>query len=73
MAFPGFRTVVIPVPIVAPLGVELDATGVRMVWDEFVKKQQETGNPQSVEERCLMAILRAVNLGLETGPIIEAE
>lgn len=73
MAFPGVRTVVIPVPIVVPTGIEVDALGVQMVWDEFVKRQQESGNPQSIEERYLMAILRAVNVGLATGPIIEAE
>jgi hypothetical protein len=73
MAFPGFRTVVIPVPQVVPTGIEVDAAAVKMVWDEFVKRQQVTGNPQSIEERYLMAILRAVNVGLETGPIIEAE
>lgn len=73
MSFPGNKTVVIPVPIVMPLGQEVDSAGVKMVWDQFVKPQQETGNPQSVEERYLMAILRAVNAGLETGPIIDAE
>ena len=73
MAFPGVRTVVIPVPTVVPTGVEVDALGVQMVWDEFVKRQQASGNPQSIEERYLMAILRAVNVGLATGPIIEAE
>jgi hypothetical protein len=73
MAFPGVKTVVIPVPTVIPSGVEVDAAAVKMVWNEFVKTQQETGNPQTVYDRILMAILRAVNEGLETGPIIEAE
>lgn len=72
MAFEGQKTVVIPVPVVLPLGQEVDASAVKMVWDEFIKPGQAAGNPQSVEERYLMAILRAVNAGLETGPIIEA-
>ena len=73
MAFPGQKTVVIPVPVVVPTGIEVDAAGVQMVWDEFVNRQQATGNPQPIEERYLMAILRAVNVGLATGPIIDAE
>lgn len=73
MTFEGMKTVVIPVPIVLPLGVEVDASGVQMVWDTYIKPGQAAGNPQSVEERCLMAILRAVNVGLETGPIIDAK
>lgn len=73
MPFEGQKTVVIPVPLVLPLGQEVDASGVKAVWDLYIKPGQAAGEPQSIEERYLMAILRAVNAGLETGPIIEAE
>lgn len=49
---------------VAPLGWELDRDGVRGVWDTFVKPQQESGELQSIEDRMLMAILRAVYVAL---------
>lgn len=59
------KTVLIPVPIVAPMGQEVDAAGVQMVWDTFVKPGQDRGDLQSIEDRYLMAILRAVNAGLD--------
>lgn len=58
------KTIVIPLPIVRPLGQEIDCEGVQMVWDTFIKPGQDSGNPQSIEERYLMAILRAVYQGL---------
>ena len=53
----------IPVPIVAPFGVEVTADAVKEVWDVFVKPGQDAGELQSVEDRILMAILRAVYAG----------
>lgn len=55
----------IPVPIVAPLGQEVEPDDIRMVWDAFVKPTQMAGEPQSMEMRILMAVLRAVNAGLD--------
>lgn len=60
------EAIVIPMPKVAPLGVPVNkAEYVQEVWDAFVKPDQDTGLPQSVEMRVLMAILRAVHKGLE--------
>lgn len=70
------RMVEIPWPMVRPLWVPLSAGGVREVWDTFVKPIQDSGDPPSVEERCLMAILRSVFDGLseaEDNPDLSAE
>lgn len=62
---PSAATFACPVPIVAPLGTALDKPEyVQEVWDAFVKPDQDSGLPQSVEMRMLMAILRAVHKGL---------
>lgn len=45
-------------PIMAPLNVPITRDGVREVWDTFVKPDQDSGNPQSVEMRALMGLLR---------------
>lgn len=58
------RTIAISAPLVAPFMTELSAGDVRAVWDSFVKPEQDSGIPQSVEMRCLMAILRAVFAGM---------
>lgn len=58
------KTFECPVPTMAPLGVELDRDAVREVWDTFVKPGQDRGDLQSIEDRALMAILRAVYEGL---------
>ena len=59
------RWMMIPVPTVAPLGVEVDKKKfVQEVWDAFIKPLQDSGNIQSAEERVLMAILRAMYEGL---------
>lgn len=58
------KSIEIPLPIVNPIGQEVSRSGVQMVWNEFVKADQESGNPQSIEMRYLMAILRAVYAGL---------
>jgi hypothetical protein len=55
------RFIKVPMPTVAPLMYEMTKEGVREVWDAFVKPDQDSGMPQSVEMRLLMAILRAVN------------
>jgi hypothetical protein len=56
---------VIPVPLVMPLGWPLKSKKVvEEVWDVFVKPEQERGNPPSIEMRCLVAILRAVWEGM---------
>lgn len=54
----------IPVPRLAPFGIEVDSTGVMDVWNTFVKPDQDNDVPQSVEMRALMAILRAVYQGM---------
>lgn len=60
------ETVTIPMPLVAPFMLPLDKPEyVQEVWDAFVKPHQEREEPPSVEMRLLMAILRAVNKGLE--------
>lgn len=53
-----------PVPLVAPIGIEVTPEMVREVWDTFVKPDQDAGNLQSSEMRTLMAILRATYEGL---------
>jgi hypothetical protein len=57
------RVVVMPVPLVAPLGTEFTPEFAQEVWDAFVKPDQEAGNLQSVEMRMLMALLRAFHQG----------
>lgn len=59
------ESITIPTPVVAPLGIPITASAVQEVWDTFVKPDQDAGNLQSAEMRCLMAILRAVYAGLE--------
>lgn len=60
------KTIQIPMPQVAPLGIPVTADAVQEVWDAFVApSQRDDSPPQSVEMRCLMAILRAVHRGLE--------
>lgn len=54
--------ITIPMPLVRPLGFPVDRDAVREVWNEFVVKPNEI--VQSIETRCLMAILRAVYAGL---------
>ena len=64
------RTITIPVPVVAPLGWELDKPQmVQDVWDVFVKPEQDAGVPQSIEMRALMAILRAIYQGLSEAEV----
>lgn len=59
-------TMVIPVPVLAPLDIPvISSEAVQDVWDAFVKPDQDKGNPQSVEMRLLMAILRSVHEGME--------
>ncbi|MEX1078899.1 MAG: hypothetical protein WED09_07310 [Homoserinimonas sp.] len=57
------KLVTIPVPVVAPLGQEVTRDEVRAAWETFVV-QQQGGGLQSIEDRILMAILRAVYEGL---------
>jgi hypothetical protein len=58
-------TMMIPVPVVAPLGWTVDNKQmVQEVWDVFVKPAQERGDLPSIEMRVLMAILRAVYEGM---------
>ena len=59
-----YRNVLIPAPLIAPLGIECTAPMVQDVWDVFVKPEQDAGGPQSGEMRVLMAILRSVHEGL---------
>jgi hypothetical protein len=56
----------IPVPLVAPMGWEVDDYKmIQDVWDAFVKpSQSDNAPPQSAEMRVLMAVLRAVHQGL---------
>lgn len=57
---------VIPIPRVAPLGIPVNTiNGVQEVWDTFIKPAQDAGEPQSIEERVLMAILRSMYVGVE--------
>lgn len=57
------RLVIMPVPIVRPLGTEFTPEYTQEVWDAFVKPDQDAGNLQSVEMRMLMALLRAYSQG----------
>lgn len=55
----------LPRPMVAPLGMPINsAEAVHEVWDTFVKPGQDEGRIQSVEDRTLMSILRAVHEAL---------
>lgn len=66
--------IIIPRPTIRPLGIPVDRDAVQEVWDAFVKPEQEAGLPQSVEMRTLMAILRAVAVGVrEDGAAPERE
>jgi len=48
-------------PRCAPFGIPVTRSGVQEVWDVFVKPtQSDDAPPQSIEDRMLMAILRAV-------------
>lgn len=60
------KTISIPVPLVAPIGWEVDKPEmIQDVWDAFVKpSQSDNAPPQSAEMRVLMAILRSVYEGL---------
>jgi hypothetical protein len=49
---------------VRPLSWNIARSDVQDVWDAFVKPLQDSGDPQSIEMRTLMAILRAVYAGL---------
>lgn len=53
----GRRTFTCPVPVVVPFGFEVTPAIVQEVWDTLVKPDQVRELPQSVEMRCLMAIL----------------
>lgn len=57
-------TVIMPVPMVAPLGIPVTAEGVQDVWDTFIVTDQKTEVTQSMEMRCLMAILRSAYVAL---------
>lgn len=59
-------SITIPIPRVLPFGIPVDDVGgVQEVWDVFVKPtQDDSAPPQSIEDRMLMAILRAVYVGL---------
>lgn len=59
-------TYVLNQPLVAPFGVAVSQEAVKDVWDAFVKPEQEKGEPQSVEMRVLMGILRSVYDALPT-------
>lgn len=54
----------IPWPRMAPFGIEVTKSAVQDVWDTFVKPMQAKG-VQSIEDRTLMAILRAVHEGMD--------
>lgn len=57
-------------PTMAPFGVPITKDGVQEVWDVFVKPmQRDDAPPQSVEDRALMAILRAVYGAMERGEV----
>lgn len=56
--------ITVPLPIVRPLGTPITSGAVQEVWDVFVKPAQDRGDIQSVEDRILMAILRAVYIGM---------
>jgi hypothetical protein len=61
----GLDSTRVPVPQVAPLGIDVTPEMVREVWDAFVKpSQSDDAPPQSAEMRALMAILRATYEGL---------
>lgn len=58
-------SITIPVPLLAPLGIELDnVSAVNEVWDAIVRPQQEAREPQSTEDRMLMSFLRALHRGM---------
>jgi len=62
-------TISIPVPRVRPFNLPLDKPEyVQEVWDAFVKPHQDAEELPSNEMRMLMAILRAVYIGMESRP-----
>lgn len=60
---PPAETLTIPWPTVRPLGVPLTAKGLREAWEAIVPGFG-SGFTQSIEERCIMAALRAVYVGM---------
>lgn len=61
---PVTDNLLIPWPTVRPFGQPVTAESMDMVWNEFVVKPQADEHIQSIEERYLMAILRAVYAGM---------
>jgi len=56
----------IPPILVAPLGYPIiHPESIHDIWDVYIKPSQERGDPQSIEERMLMAVLRSVHAGLD--------
>lgn len=64
MTEPGIKTLTIPHPTVRPLGQKVTRDELRAVWEVFVKPGQDAGELQSIEDRILMGVLRAVYEGL---------
>lgn len=56
---------IIPKPVVEPLGVSVNRDALKMVWDSYVQPTQDERLPPSTELRILMAVLRAVYEGLD--------
>ena len=46
------------------VGIDLTRDVVREAWDAFVKPVQDRGDPQSIEDRILMACLRSLYISL---------
>lgn len=58
------RTLIIPLPSVAPTGFEIDrAEPMHDIWGLVMGEQN--GRVQSIEDRMLMATLRAVHEGFD--------
>jgi hypothetical protein len=55
---------IIPWPKVRPLDIPLNTGGVEDVWNTIIKPMSDKEVVQSVETRCLMAIVRSVYWGM---------
>lgn len=61
---PEAPTLTIPWPTVRPTGITVTAGGLKDAWDAIVPAFGGNGGPQSMEERIVMGVLRAVYDGM---------
>jgi hypothetical protein len=61
---PISETLTIPWPSARPFDIPLTSSDVKDVWNTIVKPLSDSEATQSLDTRCLMAIVRAVYWGM---------